>query len=239
MDQVGQNRTGLDVTAPWRGVIFVILACCPLAGHRHQPADAPALDDLARGHRAGIVTPLMADQNPASLLRGVARHLVCLLHGGGDRLFDKHRLAMAEGRHHIGMMTLGRGGDNHRLDIRLHQHAVGVGKDRNAAGLAKRRRHRRRVGNRDKIDMRHLVDGLHVAPPDRAGTDQSNSENIHLVFTIFHSRNRSPLITDGGVSMRGANPIRSRTSLWRSTPGAISTRCTPSSRNSKTARSVT
>ena len=119
---------------------------------------------------------------------------------------------MVEGCHHIGVVAFGRGGNDHRLDIRTGQHAVGIGKDRNATRCAKRRRGRRRVGYGDKIDMRHLVDGLHVPRADRAGANQSNSENIHHRFTIFQSRNRLSLITDGGVSMRGTNPIRSRIS---------------------------
>ena len=117
VDEVGQDWAGLDLAAPLRGVILVMLACCPLAGDRHQLADAATLDDLAGRHRAGIIAPLMANQNLAFLLRGITRHLVGLLGGGCDRLFDQHRLAMAENRHQVGMVALCWGGNDHRLDI--------------------------------------------------------------------------------------------------------------------------
>ena len=187
MDQVGQDRASLDVTTPFRRVIIVILARCPQTADRHQPADAPALDDLPCRPGAGVIATLMADKDLATLRRRMARHLVGLFHRGGDRLFDQNRLAMVEGRHHIGVVAFGRGGNDHRLDIRGGQHAVGIGEDRNPARLTKRCRGRRRVCNRDKIDMRHLVDGLDVAGPNRTGADQSNSENVHQLFAILYS----------------------------------------------------
>ena len=119
MNQVGQDRTSLAVTTPGRGVIVVILARCPLTAYRHQPADAATLDDVPRHSCAWIISPLMANKHLTFLLRGVACHLVGLFHGRGDRLFNQHRLAIFESRHHIGVVTLCRGGNDDRLDIRL------------------------------------------------------------------------------------------------------------------------
>ena len=238
MDQICQNRTSLHIAPPRSAVIIIVLSGCPLACYPHQFADAPLCNDFTCLCRTGVIAPLMPNQNVTALLLGKTGHFISFCKGGSNWFFDQNGLPGFKRHHHVLMMTLCWRRDDYRIKTALRQHRAGFGVNGNILRRSNPDRRWRGVRYRDKRDLRHLLHRLHMPDTDRASAYQTNPDLVHQVSPSTSLNNISS-ITRGTLPICGVNPIWSRISLSRSTPGAISIRLTPSLVSSKTARSVT